>query len=167
MPSATSTIVEPNETEGVGFSLKGSTSNTKLIKELFLGSPINNGSMTDESVTKFYQDNVMDGIINDGGYYFGEFNTSYEDAPSYKNVKTGGGGLPASAFVPNPVSPGEGSGDPADLPSPPEGFGESPNSIPFSGGGVNLDPKTLSKEISGTKLGDFMMGQSAESSQTG
>ena len=44
----------------------------------------------------------------------GSFNLDYTNAPNLNNVDTGGGGLPATPFVPNPVSPGEGSVNPSD-----------------------------------------------------
>jgi hypothetical protein len=43
--------------------------------------------------------------------------------PNLINVETGAGGLPASPYLPNPMSPGAGSSNPADQAQAPEGFG--------------------------------------------
>jgi hypothetical protein len=56
--------------------------------------------------------------------------------PSYDKVPTGAAGLPASPWVPNPSSPGEGSSNPLDLPAAPEGYGLIPsNGLANIGGG--------------------------------
>jgi hypothetical protein len=56
--------------------------------------------------------------------------------PTYDKVPTGGAGLPASPWVPNPSSPGEGSSNPLDLPAAPEGYGLTPtNGLANIGGG--------------------------------
>ncbi len=68
-------------------------------------------------------------------------------APDYADVETGGGGLPASAWVPNPVSPGEGM-NPADQAAAPEGYGTIPNPQWGNGPGVvNMAPSHSSTRI--------------------
>ena len=64
-------------------------------------SPIHKREMTDDSVRQQYQEIVMDATINDGGHTFGTYDTSYAGAPNLADVETGGGGLPASPYVPN------------------------------------------------------------------
>lgn len=56
--------------------------------------------------------------------------------PTYDNVPVGAAGLPASPWVPNPSSPGEGSSNPLDLPAAPDGYGTIPsNGLANIGGG--------------------------------
>ncbi len=70
-------------------------------------------------------------------------NLDYGDAPALADVKTGGGGLPATAYVPAPGSPGPGSLNPADIPEPPKGFpGQG------SGSGSTASPDATSVQVS-------------------
>ncbi len=136
---------------------KGSPS-TKTLQGVFPESPIYLGNITDQNLTDRYQDIVMDAEINDGGHTFGTFNTGYVDAPDLNEVETGAGGLPATPYVPNPTSPGEGSVNASDQGPAPEDYGKSPNVQYGSGVGHRLQPKTSSTKIAGQKLGDYIMG---------
>lgn len=137
---------------------KGSSDSSSL-KASFPGSPIHNGDMTEESVRADFEDKVLNGQVNDGGHTFGTFDRDYTDAPDLQTVETGGGGLPASPYVPNPASPGEGSVNPADMPEPPEGFGENPSDSWGTGEGSQANPARTSAEQSKSKLGDFVAGK--------
>lgn len=117
--------------------------------------------LTEDSIREQYQKEVLDGVINDGGHTFGTYNPNYPDAPDMSDVETGGGGLPASPYVPNPVSPGEGSTDPSDQGSAPDGFGQTPSATPFTGVGSQLSPKAASEAISKQTLGDYGLGKSS------
>jgi hypothetical protein len=136
----------------------GSSDSTSL-KSAFPASPIHMGEMTADSVKKQFQDEVIDGTVNDGGHTFGTFNRDYSGAPDLSEVETGGGGLPASPYVPNPTSPGPGSVNAADQAEAPDGFGENPSNVPGTGVGSQLQPKTSSETHSKGKLGDFVMGK--------
>ena len=59
---------------------------------------------------------LLDGTVEENSQV-GTFSKDYSDAPDYETVVIGGGGLPASPWVPNPNSPGAGSVNPADQPS--------------------------------------------------
>ena len=74
---------------------------------------------------------------------------------------TGAGGLPASPYVPNPSSPGEGSVDPSAQPAAPDGFGQTPSATPGTGVGSQLSPQASSAAISGQTLGDYGLGKSS------
>ena len=74
-------------------------------------------------------------------------------------VETGGGGLPASPYCPNPVSPGPGSLNATEQADPPEGFGQTPSDTWGSGVGSQLQPSESSAQQSGGTLGDFVMGK--------
>lgn len=154
MPSHTQTMVDTVPTE----YKKGAPSTTRL-QGIFPGSPIYDGDLTDEKLKESFQDTVLDAEINDGGHTFNTFNTGYVDAPDLSEVETGAGGLPATPYVPNPTSPGEGSVNASDQGPAPEGFGENPNAQYGSGEGHSLQPKTSSTKIAGQKLGDYIMGK--------
>jgi len=103
------------------------------------------------------------GVVNDGGYMFGTLDLNYTDAPSLGDVKTGGGGLPASPYIPNPTSPGPGSVFPndqdeftGDLPSAGVEFG--------SGLGGTVSPVATSAGISTQTIGSYISGRSYEGS---
>ena len=72
-------------------------------------------------------------------------------APSYDDVATGGGGLPASAWVPNPMSPGEGNGVKPDKQlEAPTGYGAADKMKDNWGNGpgvVNMSPSTSAANI--------------------
>ncbi len=135
------------------------SSDTANLKASFPASPIHQGELTRESIAQQFQDEVIDGTVNDGGHTFGTFDRDYAEAPDLNEVETGGGGLPASPYVPNPVSPGPGSVNATDQADPPEGFGQNPSNVPGSGVGSQLQPKTSSEQQSGGRLGDYVMGR--------
>ena len=132
------------------------------LKTAYSSSPIHAGELTPETIREQYQKEVLDGVINDGGHTFGTHDPNYVDAPDMDDVETGGGGLPASAHVPNPVSPGEGSTNPSDQAKAPDGFGEVPSATPFVGVGSQLSPKASSGAISKQTLGDYVSGKSSK-----
>ncbi len=155
MPSHNQGTIDPPKTQrGLG------KASSEDLRSSFASSPLFNG-LTPEEIRKKYQEEVLDGVINDGGHTFGTFNPNYEDAPSMKDVETGGSGKPASAFSPNPSSPGEGSTSPEDQPEAPDGFGETPSATPFAGVGSQLDPKASSEIISKQTLGSYGLGKSS------
>ncbi len=132
------------------------------LKTTFASSPIHKEELTADSIKEKYQSEVLDGVINDGGHTFGTFDPNYTDAPDLNDVETGGSGLPASPYVPNPVSPGEGSVDPSDQAEAPDGFGKVASATPFTGVGSQLSPKAASEAISGQTLGDYGLGKSSK-----
>ena len=154
MPTHTQTMLEPVSTEkGMG------TSSTELAQTCFPASPIYMGELTDAERKEQFTELCLTGEVNDGGHTFGTFNRDYVDAPNLTEVETGGGGLPASPYVPNPVSPGPGSINAADQADPPDGFGQSPPEQWGTGVGSQLDPSVSSAQQSGGTLGDQVMGK--------
>lgn len=155
----------PTHTQGV-VEIKGEPSSKSLgkrddltLKAAFPGSPLL--EMKDEDVKADFEERCLNGTINDQGHTFGTFNVDYPDAPDLSEVQTGAGGLPASPYVPNPVSPGEGSVDPSDLPEPPAGYGQTPSSTPFTGVGALENPKGTSERQARHTLGDYSLGKSS------
>jgi len=153
MPTHTQTMVDVKEKSALSALGKA---NFIRVASSFPASPIHSGEMTDATIKAKFQELALDGPVNDGGHTFGTFNRDYVDAPDLATVETGGGGLPASPYVPNPVSPGPGTMDPTKQGEAPEGFGQEPNSQWGVGDGL-ASPKTTSEAISRAKLGDYIM----------
>ena len=122
-------------------------------------SPIHAGEINDQSIKDLAQSLLLDGIVNDGGHTFGEFNRDYVDAPVIADVESGGGGLPGSPYVPNPTSPGPGSLNATDMPAPPDGWGTQPGNQWGSGVGSQLEPQAASASQSTAVLNDFQLGK--------
>ena len=87
--------------------------------------------------------------------------------PNLENVKTGGGGLPATPYLPNPTSPGAGSSNAADQQAAPEGFGARvTNSIANDGNSTDVttpsrNPSESSKRMSyGSEEVPLVLGKS-------
>jgi len=116
--------------------------------------------ITDDERKEVYQKETLDGTISDG-MGFPNFNTSYtaNGAPLLADVETGGGGLPATPYVPNPDSPGPGSQSAADQA---EFKGTIPESGPEYGSGLGglVSPVTTSTEIEKQTLGSYLQGSS-------
>lgn len=153
MPSHTQTMVDVKEKSAASALGK---SNYIRVSAAFPASPIHSGELTDDSIKARFQELVLDGEVNDSGHTFGAFNRDYGDAPDISAVETGGGGLPASPYVPNPTSPGPGSMDPTKQGEAPEGFGQEPSTQYGVGDGI-ANPKATSEAISRAKIGDYVM----------
>ena len=165
--SVKQTTVNPPRTDG-GLG----KSNTSYLAAAFNASPILNGDdpllddgSADAPLLAHFRALALDGIVNDGGHTYGEFNRDYAEngAPSYGEVETGGGGLPASPWVPNPASPGPGTLDPTNQAPAPDGFGENPPEQWGTGVGSQLSPQESSAQIASQKLGDYVMGRANQS----
>jgi len=153
MPSAPQIIVEIPTTKK-GLDPRGSA-DTATLQAAFPASPIYKKELDDDERRDYYQKNILDGV-NTKNIMFGTFNPNFVDAPDYSDVRTGGGGDPASPWVPNPVSPGAGTVNPTKQGDPPPDFGVEPNDTPYMGDGSKLSPKTASELISGQTLGKLI-----------
>jgi hypothetical protein len=142
-----------------------STSDSAQISEIFPASPIHNGTVTVEERRKFFMDNVLSAVINDGGHTFGTVSTDYVLAPDMASVDLRTHNLP-SAYAPNPVSPGPGSQNDSDKGPPPEGFAQNPSETYGSGVGSRLTPKSSSERTARQTLGDYIFGKSSPESGT-
>lgn len=142
-------------------------------------NPANQGSMklTPEGIKTWYLNNVVNGSVPGSDGYYG-FSEAYSldftgtgasipgGPPNYREVETGGGGLPATPFVPNPASPGEGRGVDADAKPAATDFAaqisEKKPSTPGAGSAANEDvrnPAIMSKAMKTITLGQAL-GQS-------
>jgi hypothetical protein len=146
-------------------NLKASFSKSPLFNEyneravLDLGiSALNGGGGKGDSST-----GVKNGVVNDAGHTFGTHDLNYTLSPNIRSVETGGGGLPASPYVPNPTSPGPGSVFASDQ----DAFtGELPEAgVEFGTGlgGLAL-PSEAAKGISSQTIGSYISGRSYEGS---
>ena len=161
MPEQRQTIVQPaaapNKPSGARKDLN--------VRSAFPDSPIYKGELSDEERKKVYQELALDGTVT-GGNGVNAFNRDYAGAPDLNEVETGGGGKPASPYIPNLTSPGPGSINAADqleyngeLPNP-----EFNNEFGTGKGGL-VSPSETSSELSkqGT-LGTYISGRSYQGS---
>ena len=138
-----------------------SNSDSQTLKALFPGSPIHTGELTAENVKKSFKDGVLSGNSGATGDFPEGVDRSYgQEELDLSKVKTGGEGKPASPHVPNPVSPGKGSVDPAKQAEAPEGFGTVRSDVPGSGPGSKLDPKLAGQKITAQDIDNLELGES-------
>ena len=138
---------------------------TETLIKIFGQSPIYQAKEQFASVEKLvehFQTTVLDGVIDDKGHLFGEVNLDFAHGqnPLYGEVEVGGTGDPASPWVPNPVSPGEGMNW-TDVGAPPDGFGYGEPDQWGSGVGSQLSPRESSEKISGQQIGKLSPDRSS------
>jgi hypothetical protein len=148
------------KTEG-GLGKSNRTSMQGLFGKKDFGSPIYNQAeisvageadklkMTPEGYRAWFFSNVVRGTVQGTNYGLGTYDLEFGEnladndvnaAPNLSSVASGNGaGEPATPFVPNPASPGEGSLSPLDQAATPQAFIDklSPNGAPF--GGKNIE----------------------------
>ena len=154
MANHVQTTVEPAENQ----TRSGSKANRQALFSLFSSTPYYNGNGYDAAeVKRLGQLLLLDGEVNDMGHTFGVVNRDYdqggenERAPSYADVPTGGAGLPASAWVPNPSSPTGGVNNVGSIPAAPDEYGTTPADNWGNGVGSQLSPAESSAAISGQR----------------
>ena len=155
MPSAPQTIVSPAPTTKIMDLV--SRADSALLESIYPGSPIIG---TNKSVTDASQKAKMQAVLNEDiteNVSFGTFNPNFADAPDLSLVETGNGGLPATPYVPNPTSPGEGSINPVDQAEAPDGYMPVDQA---SGMGSIENPSVTSTRIAGATLGAYIKGSS-------
>jgi hypothetical protein len=150
------------------------TSNTANLQSMFPGSPVNKGDISDAERLEFYQNlldlsNIDSDQLHAAGGYYGIPNHSMNyvenGMPIMADVQTGGGGLPATPYSPNPTSPGPGSTSAA---SKPEYTGEVKDPATISNFGTGLgglvEPTSTSKNIATQTIGNYISGRSYQGS---
>ena len=143
MAEQTQTIVQPAAPPN---KAKGARNQSNL-QSMFQSSPIHAGLLTDEERKKLYQELALDGTVT-SGLGLNSFNRDFEGAPDLSQVETGGGGKPASPFVPNLTSPGPGSVSAADQPVFNGTLPSAENNIEFGSGlGGTISPSETSPSI--------------------
>ena len=129
------------------------TSDSARISAAFPQTP----ALTAADLKALFQSEVLDGEVKNG-FCFDSVNRDYSDAPDIDAVDTGKHNLP-SGYVPNPSSPGAGSLNPADQPSPPDGFGQDRADNWGTGVGSQLQPSQSSAVHSSMSAGDYALGK--------
>ena len=152
--------------------------NTALLSQLFPTNPVGKGDLADPAdgdspLRETFQRLCLDGIVPEtadtaspaaqGWMAPNNFNRDFTGpesapAPALGEYEASTPGAPASAWVPNPSSPGEGNGfDFNAKPPAPEGFGSEPSTSQWgSGQGHALGVKESSENISAVTLGDYL-----------
>jgi hypothetical protein len=154
------TVEAPATNRGLG------KSSTSTMTTMFPASPLYNGDLSDAERREAGQKFLKDGTLPEAGGYFGipGFSRDFNDngAPDIPaEVQTGGGGLPATPYVPNPSPPGPGDTNPYNQPEPPDNFpGPQNNSIPGGQGGGTTNPSETSKNIARETIGSYLLGDS-------
>lgn len=149
-------------------------SNTANLRSMFPGSPINKGEVTDAERLEFYQNlldlsNIDADVLHAAGGYYGIPNHSMNyienGMPVIADVQTGGGGLPASPYAPNPSSPGPGSTSAADQPAY-TGIIKDPITVSNFGTGLGglVEPVSTAKNIGTQTIGNYVSGRSYQGS---
>lgn len=144
--------------------------NENNIKSSFPSSPIHSGELSDEERKKLFQELVLDGVVLNGhgvNSYSRDFvGTSDNPVPDLNDVETGGGGLPASPYVPNLTSPGPGSVNASDQPAYSGELKDPEFNVEFGSGlGGLVSPSVTSANISKQGvLGAYISGRSYQGS---
>ena len=139
------------------------------VRAAFADSPIYKNDITDQERKDKYQDEALNGTIA-GGNGLNSFNldfkgTTQNPVPNLEDVTTGGGGLPASPYVPNLTSPGPGSINASDQPEFNGILPDPANNIEFGSGlGGLISPDATSGRIADQTLGNYISGRSFQGS---
>jgi hypothetical protein len=149
---------------------KGSA-DSALMGSLYRGSTATDPSMVPILVEAKANMKLLMGTVKDG-FMFDSYDRDFGGeggAPNYEEFKDAVG-APASAWVPNPMSPGEGNGDdPTKKVAAPDGYGTKHSAGAYAGG-PNLDPalaankpSVKSKKMSNHTTFSYTMGKSKAS----
>jgi len=154
------TIVQPSKPANKPMGAR----NSENLKSIFSASPIHLGDLSDEERTDLYQELALDGEVL-GGLGLNSFNRDYVNSPDLSEVETGGGGLPASPYMPNPTSPGPGSINASDKPEFNGSIPNMENNVEFGSGlGGTVSPSQTSENIASQTLSSYISGKSYEGS---
>jgi hypothetical protein len=129
---------------------------------MFPNSPVYNGKITNDSLTAIFVEK-QHGEVSDEGHTFGTFNLDYAESPDIAaGPYVSEGPEPATAYVPNPSSPGP-SMNAADKPDAPESFGQTRSQAYGEGDGALTNPSSTAAVISQQTVGTYSMGSSTNS----
>ncbi len=129
-------------------------------KAVFGTSPV--GSEITPSERKAFYEELLNSTVQNGYGFSSGVDLNYTGAPDFSDVPEGA----ASAFLPNPTSPGEGNGaNPNSKPDAPDEFKNASSSPGTFPGGPTVAPDEVSPsdttaKIGGSALGGLVMGKS-------
>ena len=158
----------PGTSYGTGTAKSMGSANHGEILASFPGSPLqgadqilDDGSSSPSTMAQWYTTNVLQAVINDGGHTFGEQNMDWSANIPAGDIENIGGGAPANQWVPNTVSPGEGSVNPKDQGEAPDSIANmEPGDPPFMGVGSGLSINDSSAAQSTAAIGELAFGDS-------
>ena len=135
------------------------------LRSAFPASPIYRNKISDDERKKLFQIEALDGTVVNGhglnSFSRDYIGTSQDPVPNLDDVETGGGGLPASPFIPNLTSPGPGSISAADQPEYNGVLPDPATNVEFGSGlGGLVSPAETSERISEQSLGNYISGKS-------
>lgn len=139
---------------------------TAALQAEYPASPIHNGELTDDNIRDQFEMLVIDGVVNDGGHTFGEFNRDYVEAPNLSEVETDSQGRPLSSpYAPSLASPPGGVQDWANQPATPEQTEEAGRASvgPYPGDSL-ASPHETSINVARQTIGSLRKGTSTPSS---
>ena len=135
------------------------------LRSSFGASPIYKGEITNAERKSLFQEEALDGVVVNGlglNSFDRDFKgTTQDPVPVLEDVETGGGGLPASPFIPNLTSPGPGSVNAADQPEFNGNLPDPDQNIEFGSGlGGLVSPAETSERIAQQTIGNYISGKS-------
>ena len=162
MPEQPQIIVKPDPAPNKQFGARKDANLTSA----FPNSPIYTEDITNEERRKAFNQLALDEIVLNGNG-INSFSRDYDDAPNLEDVQTGGGGLPASPYMPNLASPGPGSVNPADQPAYNGNIPTADEKQTAFGTGLGgttspSDTSSLMKEVG--SIGEYISGRSYQGS---
>ena len=131
------------------------------LQGIFSTSPVLTGDLSVAERRQVYADLLNSTVQNGHGFSEG-VNLNYEGAPDFSDVPEGA----ASAFLPNPTSPGEGNGaNPNAKPDAPDVYKNATSSPGTFPGGPTVAPDEVSPadvatKVSSTSLDGLVLGKS-------
>jgi len=141
------------------------TRNELNMRSAYPKSPIYTNALTDKERKDKFSSECLNGTIV-GGHGINSYNLDYKGTtqnpvPNLEDVAVGGGGLPASPYIPNLTSPGPGSINASDQPIFNGTLPDAATNIEFGAGlGGLVSPSETSERISGQSLGSYISGKS-------
>lgn len=143
----------PSKDPAVGTAVSHAT----RLKAMYKTSPLKNDGTNRTEANKRGELFLTPPSVDDGGYMYGVVDMDYGAAPDFKDVKTGGAGLPSTAWSPNLNSPGEGNGaDPTKVDAMDAKDLPTANVSLDPAGDDLLNPIATAKQVSAIKLGDAL-----------
>ncbi len=137
-----------------------SKSDYAALSKCFPGSPILSERISDASQKQLYLKETLGATIDGNG---GVFDLTFGGAPDLSTVSYANPGDPASPWVPNPAS--SPSGNAADQPAPPDGYGQEPTSDGYGTGPTanapDRNPSVTSAKVAATIGQTMTLGKSS------